>query len=1196
MKKLIQKIIIVLLFGFAGSFAFELKATHIVGGQLTYKCLGNYYYEITLIIRRDCKYGDPEVDFDKEAELGVYKRTTRAIDDRIGKLGVLEMPMISKDTLRESLNRICAQGGSEVCVQEAVYRMVVRLPLSEDGYILAYQRCCRNMTLTNIEEPLETGTTYAVTILPEDLVFCNSSPVFKSFPPIYVCQDRQFNFDHSATDIDGDSLVYSLCLPNIGLTKPDPKGVPGTPTKDSVILKSQYSINNLTNPNGTGTPIRIDSKTGLITGIPNTQGQYLIGVCVQEYRNGRLRSTILRDFELNVVPCGDKPLADFDRLTGLCNGFDQIFINKSKDANSYQWYFDYLGNLNASSTAINPSYSYSKEGTYRVVLIAINGMCVDTIVKDIRIINPNLKAAFDKSVTCDKELKINAKDRSTSNYTISSHEWTITGPMFNQQKLDKDPEFIVPKPGSYNLRLIITDINGCKDTTEMIVDIKTIEVKLIDDKSICSGDSTRLVSNPNASYTYNWSPTTGLNLNPPSNPWAKPSVTTTYKVTITDGNCTVQDEVTVQVRNSITFIVMGDTISCDGKFTLMASSDSTSIFNWSFDPNFTPPIFTGTKYEFMDLNNRPIYVKAGTSEQCSDIKKINLFYRGIDVSYLREISQCENDTSLNYKVTNNRASDTLDIIWKPSDLIISGQGTFTPKFKLNIPGTTIVYFMIRNQYGCMLSDSVVIKINPIIKPDINVEVECGSKKVKVSTSYPGKVRWTFGDGIGSSMNNRDEYNYSHSGKYVITLSADTLCAMMNSKEIYISLNDLELQNMVTVCAEEDIELNPKPELKYKYQWSPDTCFVDPTVPNPKLKTRKSGKFYVAYTDTANPICTFYDTIMVTLVPELWVTSAFKDTNICNPGIVKVTATSNAGEIIWCDLKGHQLGKGDTLSIDIKSDTALIAKGITGPCSKNDTIQISLIQFSSKIEGPEELCKGDTFMLSLIPADIKGWIYSWSPLNGIIGPSNNSKVTAVANQSGTYTITVRDTISGCEWTESHAIDVSDLGVIVVTATPSPIPIGAKTQLEATYNANYKYLWAPDDGSLSSINIYNPIAMPMVTTTYTVTVTDDRGCTATAVVTVVVVPCDENAFIPNAFSPNEDRINDTLFVRGNGLVTMEFVIYNRWGEEVFATNNVGVGWDGSHKGEKLPPDVYAYYVRYTCPDNKEYIKKGNVSLLK
>ncbi len=93
------------------------------------------------------------------------------------------------------------------------------------------------------------------------------------------------------------------------------------------------------------------------------------------------------------------------------------------------------------------------------------------------------------------------------------------------------------------------------------------------------------------------------------------------------------------------------------------------------------------------------------------------------------------------------------------------------------------------------------------------------------------------------------------------------------------------------------------------------------------------------------------------------------------------------------------------------------------------------------------------------------------------------------------------------------------------------------------------------------------------------------------------CNDDAlFIPNAFSPNDDQINDVLLVRGaEGFNSMNLIIYNRWGEKVFESSDPKIGWDGRFEGEPLSPDVYGYYLTVTCPAGT-IVDKGNITLLK
>ena len=100
-----------------------------------------------------------------------------------------------------------------------------------------------------------------------------------------------------------------------------------------------------------------------------------------------------------------------------------------------------------------------------------------------------------------------------------------------------------------------------------------------------------------------------------------------------------------------------------------------------------------------------------------------------------------------------------------------------------------------------------------------------------------------------------------------------------------------------------------------------------------------------------------------------------------------------------------------------------------------------------------------------------------------------------------------------------------------------------------------------------------------------------------VTVRTPICDDPyIYVPNTFTPNGDKLNDVLFVRGNYIDEMEFYIYNRWGEKVFESKDNDLGWDGRFKGEELGSDVFGYHLRCRCFNGQEYTAKGNVTLLR
>ena len=260
------------------------------------------------------------------------------------------------------------------------------------------------------------------------------------------------------------------------------------------------------------------------------------------------------------------------------------------------------------------------------------------------------------------------------------------------------------------------------------------------------------------------------------------------------------------------------------------------------------------------------------------------------------------------------------------------------------------------------------------------------------------------------------------------------------------------------------------------------------------------------------------------------------------------------------------------------------------CSYTSTYEITYLP----IVEPELLnytvCIGDSLILYVDGVmDVK-W---FGP--GINGNMNNPVMLKIFNSSEYY-VQYKDA-NGCEGRDSFNIVVypRDSNTYSISMDTT-ILFGESAQLWVTGEG--KYRWSPIH-SLDCVSCPNPIASPDSTTTYEVSITDSNGCIIILEVTVFVVspPCDQTSiYVPNVFSPNDDGQNDILYVNSNYIDEILFVIYDRWGEKVFETTDINVGWDGTYKGRALAPDAYGYYLRARCIGNEQYIQTGNVTILK
>ncbi len=221
----------------------------------------------------------------------------------------------------------------------------------------------------------------------------------------------------------------------------------------------------------------------------------------------------------------------------------------------------------------------------------------------------------------------------------------------------------------------------------------------------------------------------------------------------------------------------------------------------------------------------------------------------------------------------------------------------------------------------------------------------------------------------------------------------------------------------------------------------------------------------------------------------------------------------------------------------------------------------------------------------------GW--SWSFFGATPATSTVQNPTAICyNTPGTYTVTlIVNNAYGTDTTTTTvtagAPPTADAGATV------SIAIGNQTTLTATGGTG-SYSWSPTTG-LGSPSSATTTASPTVTTTYTVTFTDANGCTDSDTVTVQVIEA-YGIFIPSAFSPNGDNANDMLFVYGAGIKSMEFVVFDRYGEKVFESTSVNDGWDGTFRSKPMNSGIYAYYCTAVFFDGSTEQLKGDVSLVR
>ncbi|MBI1344177.1 MAG: T9SS type B sorting domain-containing protein [Terrimonas sp.] len=279
-------------------------------------------------------------------------------------------------------------------------------------------------------------------------------------------------------------------------------------------------------------------------------------------------------------------------------------------------------------------------------------------------------------------------------------------------------------------------------------------------------------------------------------------------------------------------------------------------------------------------------------------------------------------------------------------------------------------------------------------------------------------------------------------------------------------------------------------------------------------------------------------------------------------------------------------------VSVSTDTwfYLTAQNSLG-CVQVDSLLLSVIPDPVFTISPDaSTCSNTPVQISAAGGDS----YSWQPSNSL---SNTGVANPVANPATTTTYTVDITESTCQNSTQLSTTISVLPLPIVVATKGNDIDCTNDESQLSASGAISFLWTPA-GSLNNPTLPDPIAKPTTTTQYIVSGTDLNGCVNMDMVTVQVDQTNKGGYLmPSGFTPNNDGLNDCYRIRYWGVIeTLEFSIYNRWGERVFFTTNPADCWDGTYKGVKQDSGVFVYMIKAKTSCESEVFRKGTLTLIR
>ncbi|RFS14577.1 hypothetical protein D0T08_20230 [Emticicia sp. C21] len=378
------------------AFVHKSMASHIVGGEIELVKIKNpspgITHEVTLNLYFDAINGRPAAE-----DITITLTFIRKRD--LAKVGEAVCQRVYRDLI-QYIDPACSKGDLQTLLIK--YSANLNLPEAAfsdpGGYAIVWERCCRNIIITNIRNPSSVGMVFYTEFPP--VTTANSSPKFKEVVADYLCINQNFEMDFSASDPDGDSLTYELITPWIGYA------TMGNPSPISVGRSSYPEASwvdgiSLANVIPGEEPLRIDRITGVLYVKPSKLGLYVFSVMVKEYRKGVMIGRVKRDFQLKVVDCKiNYPPQIMVRSQGASTFFKEgeIVTLKKGDKRCFDiMYFDQDVSQKVTITARGVNFDTKKINMPAITNVVIqntdtlkNSFCLDECI----IIKNNLAAEF----------------------------------------------------------------------------------------------------------------------------------------------------------------------------------------------------------------------------------------------------------------------------------------------------------------------------------------------------------------------------------------------------------------------------------------------------------------------------------------------------------------------------------------------------------------------------------------------------------------------------------------------------------------------------------------------------------------------------------------------------------------------------------------------------------------------------------
>lgn len=937
------------------------------------------------------------------------------------------------------------------------------------------------------------------------------------------------------------------------------------------------------------------------------------------------------------------PKADFiSNVSEMCfkgNRFD--FTNLSSVNGSIPLGYNWSFGDNQTSQLSNPALVYNTHGNYNVQLIvSTNFGCLDTVVKSIEVF-PSPEANYTPSdwAVCFKNHSISFTNLSTIAYHNLTYSWDFGD---GNSSLFDNPTHVYNNANNYNVNLVVTSEKNCADTITQIIEIYPMPVSsfTLNYAEACLNENVFQANNISsiASGTFNsyWYNNNSLidssfmlnyHFTDSGNYWIQ-------LITVSNAQCVDTSKQLIRVNknpSSITNFTMPD--ACFYQHLLFVNS-TVNVYNGNYSSNYLLSDLTqynntnSFTHQFAYADTFTVTQIVTDDKTCTDTSAFNVIVLPQPKAILNknEINQCVNTNLIEFTDLTEDNGISYTRTWQIIDENVTSNDSIL-QYQFNVDGDKKVYLLAKGSSGCQSFDSTIIEILP--NNTLNIVLSNDSfcfDEQNLQYVYNGSIdfndlgglTWIFGD---ASISNSEQGTkiYNNTGIYNGLLISETDLGCMDTATFRVEIlanptARIGVNDSVWCLNNQQINLSSLSTSSQgvinSWNWNlgDNTSSINPNIINKRYNN--FGIFPVSLIIKSSNSCsdTAYERMKVYRNPVAQFT--LNQTESCLKGNRFVMNSSsqffqNLKQNYWNVLSENKKDSGKVFNHNATSagiHTIQLVSLDHLNCA--DTIEKTIVIHpqSNVSFTVDSVCFKEANTLISTSTIQSGVITDWMWRLGDGSQDTGEQISHTYNRAGAYSVQL---ITKTDFNCLDTLLIDDIAM--VRELPKADFYYQKT-LDSMHITGYNfYNNSQSNGTLSYLWNFNQFTNSIQENpfirfydtgkmTVTLLVTDEHGCSGTVVKKFINYPVTK-MFTPNAFSPNNDGVNDVFKVDGVAYARkFKLEIFNRWGELLFETTDLNQGWDGKYKDEYVSEGVYVARIFYQGFSGEIYAVKDTITVLR